>query len=138
MGVSGKKKLVESFYNSNFYKNPEEIKDYLHPEAELFWNSSAGFSKMDFGDILNLTKEMSRSFDTLRAEISHLLKDKDQVTIRFTYHVRTVENPDEEIPLAHFIAIWTIQDGKMHKGYQISQPADETPENLSSFLTTNF
>ncbi|QED36864.1 nuclear transport factor 2 family protein [Antarcticibacterium arcticum] len=138
MGLSGKKKKVESFYNSNFYKNQEEIKNYLHPDAELFWNSSAGFSKMNFSDILNLGIEMSRSFESLRAEVSHLLKDKDQVTIRFTYHVRTVENPDEEIPLAHFICIWTFRDDKMYRGYQISQPADETPENLSSFLATNF
>lgn len=138
MGLSGKKKIVQSFYDSNFYKNPEEIKNYLHPDAELFWNNSAGFSKMNYSDILNLGIEMSRSFESIRAEVSHLLKDKDQVTIRFTYHVRTVENPDEEIPLAHFISIWTIQDDKMYRGYQISQPADETPENLSSFLATNF
>ncbi len=138
MGLSGKKKIVQSFYDSNFYKNPEEIKNYLHPDAQLFWNSSAGFSKMNYSDILNLGIEMSRSFESIRAEVSHLLKDKDRVTIRFTYHVRTVENPDEEIPLAHFISIWTMQDGKMYRGYQISQPADETPENLSSFLSTNF
>jgi len=138
MGLSGKKKIVTSFYNSNFHKNPEEIKDYLHPEAELFWNSSAGFSKMNYSDILNLGIEMSRSYDTVRTEISHLLKNKEHVTIRFTYYVRTVENPDEELPLAHFIAIWTFKDDKMHRGYQISQPADETPENLSSFLGTNF
>ncbi len=137
MSFSGKK-LVEDFYTSNFYKNPEVIKNYLHPDAELFWNNSVGFSKMNYSDILNLGIEMSRSFESIRAEVSHLLKDKDQVTIRFTYHVRTVENPDEEIPLAHFISIWTMRDDKMYRGYQISQPADETPENLSSFLSTNF
>ncbi|CAM4265879.1 nuclear transport factor 2 family protein [Gillisia limnaea] len=132
------KKIVKEFYASNFYKNPEDVKMYLHPEAELFWNSSAGFNKMNFQDILGMIAEMSKSFHSLRAEISHLLRDKDDVTIRFTYHVRTVENPDEEIPMAHFIAIWKIKDDKLYKGYQISQPADETPENLSSFMATNF
>lgn len=132
------KKIVKEFYTSNFYKNPEEVKIYLHPEAELFWNSSAGFNKMNFQDILEMSAEMSKSFHSLRAEISHLLRDKDDVTIRFTYHVKTVENPDEEIPVAHFIAIWKIKDNKLFKGFQISQPADETPENLSSFMTTNF
>ena len=131
------KKIVENFYTSNFYKSPEEVEVYLHPEAELFWNSSAGFNKMNYQDILKLSKGMSESFESLRAEISHLLKDKDQVTIRFTYHVKTVENPDEEIPIAHFIAIWQIKDDKLYKGYQISQQADESPENLSSFLRTN-
>lgn len=132
------KKIVENFYTSNFYKNPEEVKVYLHPEAELYWNSSAGFHKMNYEDILKLSQGMSESFESLRAEISHLLKDKDKVTIRFTYHVKTVENPDEEIPMAHFIAIWQIKDEKLYKGFQISQQADETPENLSSFLSTNF
>lgn len=132
------KKVVEGFYTSDFSENPDEIKNFLHPDAELYWNSSAGFNKMNFEDILKLSKEISRASESLRAEISHLLNDKDQVTIRFTYHIRTVENPDEEIPMAHFIAIWKIQDGKMFKGYQISQPADESPENLSSFLSTNF
>ena len=133
-----KRKLVEEFYTSNFYKKPDEIKNYLHPEAELFWNSSAGFNKMNYSDILDMSTGMSKSFDSLRAEISHLLKDKEEITIRFTYHIRTIENPDEEIPMAHFIAIWEIKDGKLYKGYQISQPADESPENMSSFLRTKF
>lgn len=137
MGL-GDKKVVESFYTSNFQDNSEEIKIYLHPEAELFWNSSAGFNKMGYPEILNLTQEISKSFISIRAEISHLLKDKNNITIRFTYHVRTVENPDEETTIAHFIAIWTMKDGKMFRGFQISQPGDETPENLSSFLATNF
>lgn len=132
------KKLVESFYKSDFYKNPDEVKNFLHPEAELYWNSSTGFNKMNFEDIVKLSRGMAKSFESLRAEVSHLLKDKDQVTIRFTYHIRTVENPEEEIPMAHFIAIWKVQDSKMYKGYQISQPADDSPENLSSFLSINF
>lgn len=137
MGLSNKK-TVRTFYTSSFHENPEEVKNFLHPEAELFWNSSGGFHKMDYQDIVKLSMNMSQSFESLRAEVSHLLKDKNEVTIRFTYHVRTVENPDEEIPMAHFIAIWAVEDGKMVKGYQISQPADENPENLGSFLGTNF
>ncbi len=132
------KKLVKGFYTSNFYVNPEEVKTYLHPEAELYWNNSTGFNKMGFSDVLKMSSDMSETFESLRAEISHLLYDKNKVTIRFTYHIRTFENPEEEIPIAHFIAIWEIKDGKMFKGYQISQAADETPENLSSFLSTNF
>lgn len=131
-----KKRMVENFYTSDFY-NPEELENYLHPEAELFWNSSEGFHKMNYEDITQLSQEMAKSYTSLRAVVSHLLKDKDAVTIRFTYMVKTIENPEEEITLGHFIAIWQIEDGKMKKGYQISQPGDETPDNLSSFLITN-
>src|SRR5690606_7390026 len=135
MGLSDKK-VVEAFYTSNF-RDLEEVKNYLHPEAELYWNSSAGFNKMGYDEILNLSAELIKSFLSLRAEVSHLITEKDQVAIRFTYHVKTIENPDEEIPMAHFIAIWSVKDGKLYKGYQISQQADESPENLSSFLRTN-
>lgn len=135
---SSQKKIVKSFYTSDFFEGKEEIKEYLHPEAELFWNSSHGFNKMNFADIINMSSEMAKSYSSLRSEVSHLIKEKDKICIRFTYYVRTVENPDEEISMAHFMAIWEIKDGKMFKGYQISQPADETPENLSSFLSTNF
>lgn len=131
------KECVEKFYTSDFHKDPETLKDYLHPDAELFWNSSAGFHKLHFQEICDLIKELTKSFESLRADISHLLTDKDFVTIRFTYHVRTIENPDEELPMAHFIAIWQMKDGKMFKGHQISQQADDSPDNLNSFLPIN-
>ncbi|SDL19446.1 SnoaL-like domain-containing protein [Salinimicrobium catena] len=131
------KECVEKFYTSDFYKNPETIKDYLHPDAQLFWNSSAGFHKLKYQEICDMSKELTRSFESLRADISHLLDDNDTITIRFTYHVRTIENPDEELPMAHFIAIWEMRDGKMFKGHQISQQADDSPENLDSFLPIN-
>ena len=131
------KDCVAKFYSSDFYKNPTSVKEYLHPDAQLFWNSSAGFHKLGFSEIADMSKELSQSFENLRADISHVLSDGKMVTIRFTYYVRTVENPDEELPMAHFIAIWEIKEGKMFKGHQISQQADDSPENLDSFLPIN-
>ena len=128
------KDCVREFYSSDFYKDPASVKEYLHPEAQLFWNSSAGFHKLGYSEIANLSKELSDSFETLRTDVSHLLNDGNMVTIRFTYYVSTLENPDEEMPMAHFIAIWECRDGKMFKGHQISQQADDSPENLDSFL----
>lgn len=118
----------------DFYENFGDAGEYLHPEAELFWNSAFGFHKMDKAAIEHLAGEITRSFHSLRPEISHLLSEKEVVTIRFTYFMRTIENVEEELPMAHFIAIWEIKDGKLHKGHQVSQPADESPENLGSFL----
>ena len=126
------KECIERFYTSDFCRNPETIKEYLDPDAQLFWNSSAGFHKLNFQEICDMSKELTKSFDALRADISHLLSDDNMVTIRFTYHVRTIENPEEELPMAHFIAIWELKDGKLYKGHQISQQADDSPENLDS------
>lgn len=131
------KDCVAKFYSSDFYKNPASVENYLHPDVQLFWNSSNGFHKLGISELMALSQELSKSFQSLRADVSHLLSDKDMVTIRFTYYVRTVENPDEELPMAHFIAIWQVKDGKMIKGHQISQQADDSPENLDSFLPIN-
>lgn len=127
---------VEKFYTSDFYKNPETLKSYLDPNAELYWNSSNGFHKLDYDQIKTMSQEFAKSFESLRTDVSHLLcdKEKEMVTIRFTYYIKTIENPEEELPMAHFIAIWQVKDGKMYKGHMISQQADDSPENLESFL----
>lgn len=131
------KDCVKNFYTSDFYKNPESLSKFLHPEAQLFWNSSAGFHKLSFKEIGDLSRELARSFESLRADISHLISEGNFATIRFTYYVKTVENPEEELPMAHFISIWEVKDGKLYKGHQISQQADDSPENLESFLSNN-
>ncbi|GHA32372.1 hypothetical protein GCM10007103_12520 [Salinimicrobium marinum] len=131
------KECVENFYSSDFYRNPESLKEYLHPESQLFWNSSGGFHKLNFREIFEMSRELAKSFESLRADVSHLLSEDNMVTIRFTYYARTMENPEEELPMAHFISIWEIKDGKMYKGHQISQQADDSPENLDSFIPNN-
>jgi hypothetical protein len=41
--------------------------------------------------------------------------------VRYSHFVKTIENPREEMLLAHFISIWQIKDNKLYKGYQMSQ-----------------
>jgi hypothetical protein len=38
----------------------------------------------------------------------------------------TIEDPDSEIVLAHFSTIWEVNAGKLYKGNEISQQADES------------
>ena len=73
----------------------------------------------------------------MRGEITHILEDGNNVTIRYTYFVKTIENPNEEVPVAHFMAIWTIKDDLMYRGYQMSQPAEEDPEAMISYQGIN-
>ena len=49
--ASSEKQLVESFYTSEFYRDPSQVSKHFHPDAELFWNSSSGFSKMGVKDL---------------------------------------------------------------------------------------
>lgn len=130
------KKLVRAFYESDAFKNSDTMKQFIHPECELFWNSSKGFTKLDYNGLLNLSEELAKSYESLRTAISHLMRDKNTVTARYTYFVNTIENPDEEIALAHFITIWEVKDDKLYRGYEISQLADDDPVNMKSFLDT--
>lgn len=118
----------------NFYNDFPVVDQYLHPDTVLYWNSSSGFHKMDSEAIKEMARELARAFHSLRLEASHLLSDGKIVTIRFTYFVKTIENEDEELPMAHFMAIWELKDGKLYRGHQMSQQANDSPENLSSFL----
>lgn len=129
------KNFVKEYYltHLDLGNDPDALKGFLHPDVELYWNSSSGFNKMNFNEIAEITEKFAKSFISVHAEISHLLMEKDTVTVRYTYFVKTIENPDEVLPIAHFISIWEIKDDLLYRGYQISQPADDSPENLDSF-----
>ncbi|GAA0720559.1 hypothetical protein GCM10009430_20850 [Aquimarina litoralis] len=129
------KEVVKSFYQTDLIHNIEAFSEYLHPEVELNWNSSFGYNKKGYEDIKTMFKEMSSSFETFKCEISHLLEENGMVTIRYTYLAKTIEQPDTEEVIAHFIAIWELKDDKLYRGYQISQQGDTSQENLKSFLT---
>lgn len=64
--ASSEKQLVESFYTSEFYKDPSQVSKHFHPDAELFWNSSAGFTKMSVQDLEDICGEMAKSFESMR------------------------------------------------------------------------
>ncbi|APU70224.1 MAG: nuclear transport factor 2 family protein [Bacteroidota bacterium] len=121
-------KVVESFYQSND-KDAESIRQYLHPEAELSWYGTTGLKNLDVEGILGIRDELFSSFDSLRAEIEKIFAKKENVAVHFTYHVRTIENPDEEMPLAHFVAIWELKDGKLFRGVQVSQLGEEVEKS---------
>ena len=132
------KELVKSFYESDFYKNPESLKEFIHPECELYWSSSTGFRKFNYQDILNHGDRVSKSFKELRTEISHLIAEGNFVTIRYTYYAVTLDHPEEEISFAHFISIWEIKDGKLYKCHEMSQMADELAIDSSAYLSMKF
>ena len=123
------KDVVTEFYKSNFHKGEQVLSEILHPEVELAWYGTTGFRKLDFQGIVAISNELSSTYESLRAEVEKVIDKKDEVAIHFTYHVRTIENPDEEMPLAHFIAIWEIKDDKLYKGVQISQLGEEIEDS---------
>jgi len=127
------KKIVSDFYNSDFFNDPENIDKYLHPEMELFWNAKTGYSHMDIDGLRAMAAETGKSFDSVKPEITHLFSKDNEVVIRFTYYISTIERPEKLDPIAHFVAIWELKDGLLYKGYQMSQPIEEEKEAMKSW-----
>src|SRR5690554_1274625 len=125
------KEVVRDFYRSDILKDKSVLERFFHPELVLIWNSAIGLSILHFDDLVNFFDEVRRSYQDLRLEVSHLLADGNHVTIRYKYYVRTMENPDEELGIAHFIAIWEVKDGKIFRGYQVSQPVTDKDDTRS-------
>jgi hypothetical protein len=115
------KKIVLDFYKSEALINPSVLATYLHNDILLEWNSSTGFIQMNREDLLTLASELSRSYIRSKVAISHIVKEGDLVSVRYSHSVKTIENPREYILLANFMVIWEIKDGKLYRGYQISQ-----------------
>lgn len=127
------KEIVQQFYNSDLANNTDSVDACFHKDCTLHWHSSKGFRVLNLETLKAVFEDIRKTYNTLRFEISHLLEDKNSVVIRYTSYVTTIENTNEEMPLAHFTTIWEIKDGKIINGFQMSQLADNSPESLNSF-----
>jgi len=115
------KELVQDFYKSDALIDTAIMGSYLHPEVLLDWNSSKGFLQLKREDILSLSTELSRAYIRSKVRISHIIQEENLVSVRYSHFVKTIENPREEMLLAHFFVIWEIRDDKLFRGYQMSQ-----------------
>tara|TARA_R110002124_G_scaffold138576_6_gene302233 strand:- start:180822 stop:181235 length:414 start_codon:yes stop_codon:yes gene_type:complete len=127
------KEIVRAFYRSDILKDSSVMEQYFHPEIILIWNSADGLTIMNYDDLHKFFSEIKRTYEDLRLEVSHLLADDNHVTIRYKYYVRTLENPDEELGIAHFIAIWEVKDDMLFRGYQVSQPVTDKDDTNESY-----
>ncbi len=115
------KEIVKSFYKSDALIDSDIVKNHLHPDVIIDWNSSKGFIQLDYQKIIELTNELSRSYIRSKVKISHILHEDNLVSVSYSHHVKTIENPREDFLLGRFMVIWEIKDGKLYRGYQMSQ-----------------
>ena len=127
------KEVVRNFYLADILHDEKVLERYFHPELTLIWNSNDGLTIMNYDDVIAFFSEVRRTYNDLRVEVSHMLEDGNHVTIRYKYYIRTMENPDEELGIAHFIAIWEIKDEKLYSGHQISQPVTDLDDTAESY-----
>jgi hypothetical protein len=127
------KEIVKSFYESDLANDESIVDKYFHKDCELHWNSSHGFMLLKYNDIVKFFDGTRKAYNNLRFQFSHLLEEEQFVTSRHTLFANTIENPDEEVTLAHFIAIWEVKDGKLYRCHEMSQQGDETILKGNSF-----
>ena len=77
--------------------------------------------KLKHQDIIDLTTELGKAYVRSKARITHILEDGNTVSVRYSHYVKTIENPREEMLLAHFMVIWELKNNKLYRGYQMSQ-----------------
>ena len=125
--------IVKNFYDSDLANDETIVAKYFHKECELHWNSSHGYMLLKYNNIVTFFEGTRKAYNSLRFDFSHVLKDEQFVTSRHTLFANTIENPDEEVALAHFIAIWEVKDEKLYRCHEMSQQADQRILNSESF-----
>ncbi|HSN47562.1 MAG TPA: hypothetical protein VLR29_02265 [Flavobacterium sp.] len=114
------KDIVLEFYKSDVLLDKKAVRELIHPEFTIDWNSSEGFIQMNYEDMMSLTDEMARAYIRSKIRISHILQEDNLVSLRFSHFVKTIENPREDMLLGNFFVIWEIKDDKLFKGFQMS------------------
>ncbi|ARN77579.1 hypothetical protein BST97_06005 [Nonlabens spongiae] len=117
------KKIVKKFLDSDVFVNRNLFQDFFHKELKVFWHASSGYREYDYNDYHRLSQSTASFYDSMRCEISHMISDKNEVAARFTVFVKTIENPNEEVPVGYFISIFKLDDEKIVEIHQTSHPS---------------
>ena len=112
------KEFIRGYYRSLL--DPEEVKNFVHPHLTIQWYSTRGYIELDADEIIKFASQLSKTYLSLRLEISHIVAESNKVSVRYANHVTTAENPFEEKVLSHSIAIWELKDGLLYRGYVMS------------------
>ena len=115
------KEIVQNFYKSDVILEAETVNQFLHPDVLLEWHSTKGFLTLNHDQIIAISAELSKAYVRSKSRITHLVEEGNTVAVRYSHYVKTIENPREEMLLAHFMVIWEIKDKKLFRGYQMSQ-----------------
>ena len=119
------REIVKAFYDSDVANDASIVSKFFHKDCEMHWNSSRGFKLLKYSDLEAFFEGTRESYNNLRFEFTHFLEDGAFVTNRHTLYANTIENPDNEVGLAHFTTIWEVKEGKIFRCYEISQLFDE-------------
>ncbi len=115
------KQIIEEFYQSGAAFHPERIAAHLHAEVLLDWHSSKGFLQLNREALINMATDMHRNYEHATVAIQSIVAQGNTVALRYDQYAQTIENPSDEMLLGRFFAFWELRDGKLFRGYQMSQ-----------------
>lgn len=115
------RKLIQEFYKPDLLLDPSAVATFLHDDLSVEWNSTKGLVQLKKADIIAISEELQRAYVRSKTKLTHLVVDGDTAAVRYSHYVKTIENPREDILLAHFFVIWEVKDGQLYRGYQMSQ-----------------
>lgn len=115
------KEIVLDFYNSDALFNSKTLEGFLHPDVILEWNSSKGFIKKDRISLLQMADDLKIGYEAFVVQIHQIVAENNLVSVHYTHFGTTIENPQQINRLAYFFAIWEVKNGKLFRGYQMSQ-----------------
>jgi hypothetical protein len=115
------KDFVKAFYKSDALIDSTILKEFIHPEIVIDWYSTEGYVQMNYNSLINLADELHKAYVRSKVRISHIIEEDNLISVRYSHFVKTIENPREEMLLAHFMMIWEIKDDKLYRGFQMSQ-----------------
>lgn len=110
MAISAKK-LVLNFLNSDVFLIPEKLSNHFSKDFTMSWHASSGHRIFNYDDYYRLCKYTSSSYTHVRTDVSTMIKEKEKVAAMYTVYVKTIENPNEEIPVGYFISIFEVSNG---------------------------
>ncbi len=119
------KQLVKAFYDSDLANDSSIVSEFFHKDCELHWTSSHGFALLKYIDVVTFFDGIRKSYNNLRFEFTHIVEANEFVATRHTLCGNTIEDPDLEISLGHFSALWEVKNHKLYRCYEISQKVDE-------------
>lgn len=127
------KDIVLAFYQSDAWKNPKTLKEFLHPDYLQYWHSPQGLVTYTYDSVVDHMKDLREKYASFGVIISHCVSEDDKVVLRYSVYSAPFDQPESQELHGHFIAIWEVKGDKLYRCYEVSAPPDSSLKSLQSF-----
>lgn len=117
------KQFIVDYYHALL--DPQKVKDFLHPQMLIEWQSPRGYLELDVKDLLKFSEVVSKQYSTLKLNVTHIIAESDnRVAVRYINLITTPEDPLNEKELSQSMSIWELKDNKLYRGYVMTHQSE--------------